>query len=104
MPSASQRRIAQSIRYPGLPPGLPRPSGLVLHLGSLAGVDLGRNVLSHKWNEPGNPITDGVPFLQSYSPARLPEVGDLTWGLQFGGDKFMVLGRQVVPDYSVILT
>lgn len=103
MSSMAQRRLAQSVVRGNLPPGIPRVPHPVFHFGSVAAVDLGRHVVSHLWNEPGDPITDGVPWFEYYTTDRPPSTSDLTFGVQWDKDKFALMGRLVVPDSAVIL-
>lgn len=100
---SSISRLARNIRNPDLPPWLPRPAHPVLHLGYLDDVDIGRNVVNYAWNDPSGVITQGVPYLQSYTDTHQPAAGHLVQLLQYGGGNAMILGRQVVPDGFIIV-
>lgn len=105
MPSAQLTRLAQQIKRADQQDQsvwVPRAPTPTLHTGVLTGVDLGRNTVSFLTNDPSLAELHGVRVLQMYSPLDLPQVGHVVRALHFG-TSLMVLGRQAVPDSTVIL-
>lgn len=86
-------QLVDRSRQPNLPAFLSPTSPPVLHLATVAVVDLGRNEVTVTLNEPvGNPTVPGVPVLGS----SMPSVGDSVQLVQTGRS-LSVLGRQSRP-------
>lgn len=102
MSIASLSQLAQQIRRVDESVWAPRAALPTLHMGVLTGVDYGRNTASLLTNDPSLNVLHGVGVLQAYSETNLPQTGDLVRALHFG-TALMILGRQLVPDSTVIL-
>jgi hypothetical protein len=105
MPSIDQRILAfaDAISRPGPTPiRVPRPPQLSLHMGTIAAVDLGNNTVHWAFNG-SDVVQGGIRFLQAYSDANPPQVGDVAWA-QHNGTDLLVLGRHIIPNSTVILS
>lgn len=96
VPSPDVVRMANAMRRPNLPPWLPRTPGPQFHAGWVTGIDHGRNQLDFMFNDYGNPLQSGVPILQAYSAASLPQEDDVAVLLQMG-PRVAAVGRLIAP-------
>lgn len=104
MPSPEARfaAFARTLARPnGSSVRVPRSAELSLHMGTIADVDLTTGTV--RWSFNGSDVVaGGVRFLQAYSDANPPQVGDTAWS-HYNGTDLLVLGRHAVPNSTVIL-
>jgi hypothetical protein len=97
-------RAAKNIRNPNEPniSGVPRQQVVpTIHMGEVTQVDVGRNVLGLKFNDPSDvELNTGVPWIRPFAQDDPPAIGDVVRYMMIGSQP-MVLGRQVASDDTV---
>ncbi len=79
----------------------PRTAQLSFHQGEIHDVDEFTNTVHWQFNG-DDTVIPGIRYMHAYSPTNPPEAGHAAYGFM-NGTSFVVAGRLLVPDSTVIL-
>lgn len=74
---------------------------MTVHQGTVNAVDIYNGHADFMTNDPTGLVVPSVRYLQPYSIANPPSVGDVAWAMHFGTD-ILIIGQHVVPANIVI--
>lgn len=93
---SSVERLARAVRRSNTndPAWLPRAPQLTMHQGTLTRVDTYNGLVDFQFPDPSGAVLPAVRYIQPYTTANLPQIGDVVWAQHYGAD-FLVMGQHI---------
>jgi hypothetical protein len=102
MSSSALDRLARNIKRTNSTAWSPRSQTSTLHQGTVNAVDVFNGHVDFGLTDPSGLVVPAVRYLQAYSTANPPSVGDVVWAQHFGTD-ILILGQHVVPANALVI-
>jgi hypothetical protein len=100
--SAQWAALARKVTSPGSSSiRTTRTPKMSLHQVTIAAADTATNTVHVQFNG-STDVTEGIRVIQPYTDSNPAQAGDIAWGIHHGTD-FVVFGRHVIPNSTVIL-
>jgi hypothetical protein len=97
------QKLARKVTQGNTPANIPPAPQMSLHQLTVTHVDTFSGVVGVQFPDPAGTVVQGVRFMQAYSAANPPSVGDTVWAHQYGTD-LMVVGQHVIPTNFITPT